>query len=90
MVEGTVKVVNFLGLHARAAGQLVRLAGNFRSRIILEREDGRAEADGRSMLSLLMLAASKDTVLKISVEGDDETEAFEAVVSLLENGFGEK
>ncbi len=90
MVEGTVKVVNFLGLHARAAGQLVRLAATFESRILLERVDGRAEADARSMLSLLTLAASTNTLLKLSVEGNDETEAFAAVSGLFSDGFGER
>ncbi len=89
MVEGEVRVVNFLGLHARAAGQLVRLASTFKSRIKLERSDGRAEADARSMLSLLTLSASINTMLKLVVDGEDETEAYGAVTALFESGFGE-
>lgn len=89
MRQGTVKVVNMLGLHARAAGQLVRLSKNFKSRIRIARCDGRAEADARSMLSVLALAASFDTLLEIQVEGDDEAKAFEAISELFESGFGE-
>jgi len=89
MRQGTVKVVNLLGLHARAAGQLVRLSKGFKSRIRMIRCDGRAEADAKSMLSVLALAAAVGTLLEIQAEGDDEAEAFEAVSGLFATGFGE-
>lgn len=89
MLEGKVKIVNPLGLHARAAAQLVRLAGRHASRIILAREDGSVVADAKSILSVLTLAASKGTELIIKVEGEDESDAFAAVVALIESGFGE-
>ena len=89
MVEGPVKVINRLGLHARAAAQLVRLAGTFRSRIALRRSDTGAFANAKSILSVLALAAPLNTMLHLEVDGDDEREAFDAVASLFADGFGE-
>ena len=89
MLEGTVKVINPLGLHARAAAQLVRLAGTFRSRILIKRTDNAVFADAKSILSVLTLAASMGRELELNVEGEDEAEAFEAVSNLFRNGFGE-
>jgi phosphocarrier protein HPr len=89
MLEGTVKVINPLGLHARAAAQLVRLAGNFKSRIIITRTDNAVYADAKSILSVLTLAASMGRVLELTVEGEDEAQAYEAVADLFKRGFGE-
>jgi phosphotransferase system HPr (HPr) family protein len=89
MLDGTVKVVNPLGLHARAAAQLVRLAARFRSTITLKREDSGAFANAKSILSVLALAAPIGTTLLIEVEGDDEQEAREAIVNIFAAGFGE-
>lgn len=88
MIEAEVKIVNQLGLHARAAAQLVRLASSFKSEIMLERVDS-AAANAKSILSLLNLAASKGTRLKLSVKGIDEEKAFAAVKEIFANGFGE-
>ena len=82
-------IVNPLGLHARAAAQLVRLAGQFRSKIILKRTDSGFFADAKSILSVLTLAASMGTELSLTVEGADAQEAYAAVYSLIESGFGE-
>ncbi|MEP7148263.1 MAG: HPr family phosphocarrier protein [Acidobacteriota bacterium] len=89
MLEGSVTVVNPLGLHARAAAQLVRVAGKYRSRITLRREDAAVFANAKSILSVLALAAPIGTVLLVTAEGTDEKEAFEAVMSLFDDGFGE-
>ena len=89
MLEGTVKVINPLGLHARAAAQLVRLAGTFRSRILIKRTDNAVFPDAKSILSVLTLAASMGRELELNVDGEDEAEAFEAVSNLFRNGFGE-
>lgn len=89
MLEGTVQIVNPLGLHARAAAQLVKLAGRFNSRIIISRTDSGVFADAKSILSVLTLAASIGTQLGLSVEGDDAADAYDAVRSLFEDGFGE-
>ena len=88
MREGTCPIVNRLGLHARAAAQLVRLAGTFKSKITLSR-DGTMFADAKSILNLLTLAAAFGTTLTLTVEGPDEDEAFEAVGGLLANKCGE-
>jgi len=71
-----------LGLHARPAGQFVALAARFRSAIHVGR--GEEWVDGRSILSLLSLAASRGTALRIRAEGDDAAEAVEALGRLLE------
>ena len=89
MLEGTVKVINPLGLHARAAAQLVKLAGRFKSKITVNRPDNSAFANAKSMLSVLTLAASINTVLEVKVTGEDEAAAFEAVCKLFSSGFGE-
>ena len=89
MLEGRVTVVNDLGLHARAAAQLVRLAGRYRCRITLRRDDSGAFANAKSILSVLALAASIGTVLTLVADGADEQEAFDAVTALFANGFGE-
>jgi phosphotransferase system HPr (HPr) family protein len=90
MVESRVVVVNRLGLHARAASQVVRLANQFQSTIKLERQDGSAVADAKSILSVLMLAAARGTELRVTAEGDDEKEALEQLCGLFAKGFGEE
>lgn len=89
MLEGKVKVVNQLGLHARAAAQLVRLASDFDSRITLKRIDNSVVADAKSILSVLTLAASKGTYLEIEIEGEDEQVALPAISDIFVKGFGE-
>lgn len=89
MREIRVTVVNPLGLHARAAAQLVRLAGSFQSRIVLRRVGSEISADARSILSLLTLSASIGSHLDIKVEGEDAEAALAAVSELFETGFGE-
>ena len=90
MVARGVRVVNRLGLHARAAARLVRTASAFRSSIRLERADRSASADAKSILSVLMLAASRGTELRVEAEGEDEDAALDAVCGLIEKGFGEE
>lgn len=89
MLEATVKIINPLGLHARAAAQLVRLAAKFKSRIKLVRLDNQVMADAKSILSVLTLAAARGTELKLNVEGEDEAEALSAIEEIIKNGFGE-
>lgn len=89
MLEAKVKIVNQLGLHARAAAQLVRLASGFQSRILLKRADASVVADAKSILTVLTLAASKGTELIIEVEGADEKNALQAVEDIFRKGFGE-
>lgn len=89
MAREIVKIVNPLGLHARAAAQLVRLAGCYRCKIIIKRANDSAMADGKSILSLLALAAAYGSSVEIETTGEDEAAAMSAVTALFENGFGE-
>jgi phosphocarrier protein HPr len=89
MVERVVVVKARLGLHARAAAKLVRLASSFKSRVSLERPDGSATADAKSILSVLMLAASQGTELRAIADGQDEHEAITALDELFCACFGE-
>jgi len=90
MLERRILIVNRLGLHARAAARLVRTAGVYRSSMRLERTDGSAVADAKSILSVLLLAAARGTELRLTIEGTDEEAASEAVCALIESGFGEE
>jgi phosphocarrier protein HPr len=89
MLESTVTVVNRLGLHARAAAQLVKLAGRFRSKVTLVRVDNGVLADAKSILTVLMLAASVGTELRVQADGEDERQAVDEVAALFANRFGE-
>lgn len=89
MIERTVKVKGRLGLHARAAAQLVRTAVRFESGLRLERVDGSATADAKSILSVLMLAAARGTELRAIADGTDEDEAMSALCCLFADGFAE-
>ena len=88
MIQREVRIANRLGLHARAAARFVHTANRFRSRITVAR-DGRA-MDGKSILGILLLAASQGTRLVVSAEGEDEAPAVEALAALVEGGFGEE
>jgi phosphotransferase system HPr (HPr) family protein len=90
MQERRVTISNRLGLHARAAARLVRRAAHFTSKVELEREDTGDSADGKSVFSVLLLAASRGTCLIIKTEGDDEERAADALVELVEQKFGEE
>lgn len=89
MIEQRVVVINRLGLHARAAALLVRTASCFQSMLRLERIDGTASADAKSILSVLMLAAARGTELRATAEGVDERDAISALGRLFADGFGE-
>jgi phosphocarrier protein HPr len=89
MLKGNVKIINPLGLHARATASLIRVASRFNSQITLLRLDKNLSADAKSILSVLTLAASKGIELELMIEGADEIEAFEALKTLFEQGFGE-
>ena len=89
MAERRLQVTGRLGLHARAAANLVRVAGRFKSSLTLYRLDGDLEADAKSILSILTLAASRGTELRVVANGVDEEEALDAVVSLFSRDFDE-
>ena len=89
MLERHLRIINPLGLHARAAAQLVRQAGRFRSSIMLIRDDTGVLANAKSILSVLHLAATYGIVLRLTVDGIDEGEAMMAMERLFLEGFGE-
>ena len=88
MIERTVKLKNRLGLHARAAAKLVHTAAGFESKVTLARDGD--EVDGKSILGLLLLAASQGSELLVRVEGTDEKDAFAALQQLVDRKFDEK
>ena len=87
MIEETIVLKNRLGLHARAAAKLVHTAAGFTCRITLEKDGD--EVDGKSILGLLLLAASKGTSLVLRVDGTDEKAALAAVKDLVDRRFDE-
>ena len=87
MIERTLIVTAPLGLHARAAAKLVRLVSGFHSKVELCRVDSGLSADAKSILSVLMLAASRGTQLRASADGADEEAAMSAIDQLFSNGF---
>jgi len=89
MIKLTILVKNKLGLHARAAAKLVRLASGFSSDIYLSRAGADQQIDSKSILGILMLAAAQGTCLIVSIDGCDEVEAGRAIQSLFEQNFGE-
>jgi phosphocarrier protein len=89
MIRQTVQVRNQLGLHARAAAKLVRLASRYSSSVYISREGARQQVDSKSILGILMIAASCGTRLELSIEGEDEEEASAAIARLFSEGFGE-
>ncbi|MGF1614754.1 MAG: HPr family phosphocarrier protein [Gammaproteobacteria bacterium] len=86
-VQGEVTVVNKLGLHARAAAKFVTLASRYQSDIRLLR-DGR-EVNAKSIMGVMMLAASRGTALQIHATGEDAQEAVHALQELVQARFGE-
>ena len=84
--EFTIK--NRLGLHARAAAQLVQTANRFRSEVMIEK-DG-MEVNGKSIMGILMLAAPKGSRITVAVEGEDADLAMTTIGKLIDDGFGEE
>jgi phosphocarrier protein len=82
-----VIIVNKLGLHARAAAKLVTVAGGFTSDVDIARDGQRV--NGKSIMGVMMLAASRGTELVIYTSGEDEIEAADSIAELVANRFGE-
>ena len=88
MTSRAVVVSNQLGLHARAAARFVHRATRFVSQVRVARDT--RVMDGKSIMGILLLAAARGTTITISAEGLDEADAVEALVRLVESGFGEE
>jgi phosphocarrier protein HPr len=87
-LERNFLIVNALGLHARAAAVLVQTANRYRSEVLVQKEG--MEVNGKSIMGVLTLAAGKGSQVLLSCEGEDATEAMDALANVIEAGFGEK
>jgi phosphocarrier protein HPr len=83
-----ILVVNKLGMHLRAAAELVKVANKFKSHITIEH--GIQNVNAKSLMGLMTLAAAKGTELQFTTDGDDAKEAMAALKKLLADKFGEK
>ena len=88
MVNKQVTIINKLGMHARAAAKFVNLATSFASNIELEKGDRRV--NGKSIMGVMMLAASKGSSVTLYANGRDEDEAINRLEQLITGRFGEK
>ena len=88
MIRRETRIINRLGLHARAAAKLVRLANEFDSEIRLFR--GRQIANAKTIMEVLMLGAALNDILFIEVEGVDEKEAIDSLFGLIQSRFEEQ
>jgi phosphocarrier protein HPr len=87
MVEREVLIQNKLGLHARPAAEVVKIATRFRSDITICRDD--LEVNGKSIMGVMMLAAEHGSTLTLRAQGPDEEEAVEALADLIKSKFRE-
>jgi len=87
MLSEKIEIINKLGLHARAAAKFVGTATRFESKITIAK-DGKA-VDGKSIMSVMMLAASVGSVVEVTTEGPDEEDAMTAIRDLINDRFGE-
>ncbi|TBW56814.1 HPr family phosphocarrier protein [Marinobacter halodurans] len=87
MIREPITIINKLGLHARAAAKLVTTASGYDSQVLIAK-DGR-EVDGKSIMSVMMLAASCGTEIELVLDGPDEQAARDALVELINDYFGE-
>ena len=90
MQQRALCIPNKLGLHARAAAKLVRLAGTFESTVWLARAETKQPADAKSIFNVLLLAAAQGTPIIVTTEGTDEKAALRALCELIEGKFGEE
>jgi len=88
MISTTITIINKLGLHARAASKFVTTANQFSSDVFLDKEGQRVNA--KSIMGVMMLAASKGTELTLDVDGSDEENCSKAIIELINNKFDEE
>jgi phosphocarrier protein HPr len=88
MTSRTTKIVNKLGLHARPSAMLVSVAAKYQSEMFITRDELRINA--KSIMGVMMLAAEKGVELLIETDGPDSEAAADAVVALIQSGFGEE
>lgn len=88
MTEKVIEVINSLGLHARPAAQFVKVASLSKSEVFIEKDGVRI--NGKSIMGVMMLAAEQGSKLKIIVNGPDESELIESLITLFKNKFYEE
>lgn len=88
MVKQEITITNKLGLHARAAAKLVNVAAKYQCELSLQHND--QKVDGKSIMGLMMLAATQGTTIELLAQGDDASDAVEEIVRLIEDNFGEE
>ena len=88
MLKQTLTIINRLGLHARAAAKLVKLASQFESEVLVKRKQ--REVNGKSIMGVMLLAAARGTEIELSVDGADEAVAMASISDLVQSGFGEE
>tara|TARA_R110002110_G_scaffold121431_2_gene297176 strand:- start:9571 stop:9840 length:270 start_codon:yes stop_codon:yes gene_type:complete len=87
MIRKKIQIINKLGLHARAAAKFVQTAGKYASHIEVN-NDGKV-VNGKSIMGVMMLAASQNTWIELKISGEDEETALTALEQLISNRFGE-
>ena len=87
MISENITIINKLGLHARAASKLVSCASQFESDVFITRKENRVNA--KSIMGVMMLAASKGVDLALEIDGSDELACRDALVDLINDRFGE-
>ncbi|WP_435627624.1 HPr family phosphocarrier protein [Candidatus Ferrigenium straubiae] len=87
MLQQEISIVNKLGLHARASAKLTQLASSFKCEVMLSRNQRRVNA--KSIMGVMMLAAAKGATIGIETDGEDEADAMQAIVNLINDKFGE-
>ncbi len=87
-ISRNIEIINKLGLHARAAAQLVQLASSFSSHIEIEKDKQRV--NGKSIMGVMMLAAGKGSEITLHVDGEDEEDSVIKLEELINNRFNEE
>lgn len=87
MIKTKITIINKLGLHARASAKFVAIASKFQSHLDVSKDS--QTINGKSIMGVMMLAASKGTELTLQMDGPDETQMEQALVELINNRFGE-
>ena len=88
MIEKKIKIINKLGLHARASMKLINLAGRFQSQILIRFQNH--QADAKDILDVMGLGAAMGTEIEFIIDGPDEDQAMTKIIELVENRFGEE
>lgn len=87
-ISKDIEIINKLGMHARAAAQFVQLASSYSSHIEIEKDNRRV--NGKSIMGVMMLAASKGSTVTLHADGDDEQQSIDGLSELVNNRFNEE